>query len=328
MFVGNVNEVVKHRYLLREHKKKLLEIVVHRSKDSSKIEDHQNLQYMLNKTTQINQNHKLKTEKEGILKENKRVLKNLLKICDHDKEWKQNNKFITNKAVTYDEIKNKLVSSRLRDRKDTMNGINNQNITLSRKLVSTQSNVSKDKFEKIWSDKKMYQTNPGKFDMTGDLWNARVVNKMLPSTKATPRTIYDKIGYNEEPIEIRFSSIPPLRTQKVKHKTTERFVRRKVKEGNRMMSDWKYPAPASRTTGFESRSERTKVSERQNKTFSEHKNRQNHEKYSVHSFMPNRSNKVFRNEMSDECNKSLETAVFRNASNNISNIYGENGTQK
>jgi len=209
-----------------------------------------------------------------------------------------------------------------------MNGINNANISLSKKLVSTQSNVSKAKFEKLWSDKKMYQTNPSRFDETGEVWNSRVVNKMLTTATSSPKTIYDKIGYNQEPIEIRFSSIPPLRTQKVKHKTTEKFVRKKIKEGNTMMSGWKN-LPPHQSSGFES--SRNRISGK-NRTFSEHKYSKDrskaYDKYSTHDFHQNRTTNVFRNEVSDECNKSLETAVFRNGSNNISKLYGQEGSPR
>ena len=309
MFVGNVNEVIKHRYLQREHKKKLLEIVVHRSRDAAKIEDHQNLQYMLNKTQQIKTNYKLKTEKEYILKENKRVLKNLLKICDNDKELKHNNKFPQSRAVTYDEIKNKIISSKMRDRRNTMNEINNENISLSRKLVTTQSKVSKAHFEKLWSDKKSFNANVCRFDQTGGLKINRQATKILSTTQNSPRTIYDKIGYNEEPIEIRFSSIPPLRTQKIKMRTTRNFTRKKIKEANDYVSTWKNQ---NSTTGFDS----NRINPN-NRSDIVPKSRYAHpyDKYSVHSFMPGRERNVFENPDSEDCNKSLETAVFKNHSN-------------
>lgn len=310
MFVGNVNEVVRHRYLQREHKKKLLEIVVHRSKDAAKIEDHQNLQYMLNKTQQIKKNYQLKTEKECILKENKRVLKNLLRICDNnDKDFKTNTQFPKSRAVTYDEIKNKLISSRMRDRRNTMNGINNDNIALSKKLVGTHSKVSKAAFEKAWQDKKSYNSYHGKFDQGGSLSVNRQAGKMLSTTQNSPRTIYDKIGYNEEPIEIRFSSIPPLRTQKIKMRTTRHFAKKKIREANDYMTNWKYQ---NATTGFESNRNNSN-----NRSDIVHKNRypNAYDKYSVHSFRPHGEMNVFEKADEEDCNKSLETAGFRNYSN-------------
>ena len=110
-----------------------MDIAFNPTKDSEKIVDFQQLQYDLKKNKAINRKFEIKNEKKEILTENKRVLKKLLTIVD-EKDARKNR---SSSYATYDDIKDKLVQGRIRDRRVYFNKINKDNQAMSEKICLT-----------------------------------------------------------------------------------------------------------------------------------------------------------------------------------------------
>ena len=210
-----------------------------RSKDRKKLEEHNKLCYNVKNNVQIHHDYKNKRYKETLLEENRRVLRNLLRICDENESaYKRPN----TRSCSYDEIKANMAKTKVRDRRNTMQTIDYGNRLLSRKLCDVTSTIAKDKFDKEWRNKKSRHFQHSRFEGS-ESRTKKIADQILSSHQTiAPKTIFDRIGFNEEPIDIRYANMPPLKTLPKRsslNKPSKKMIKKRKDEANKFVREWR-----------------------------------------------------------------------------------------
>lgn len=122
MLSGNLHDALGHRHILREHKKKILQIAMCQSKSLQQQKEHQILNENFRFARSAKKKEEIKNKKNNINNENKKILGGLFRFCDTEDIRKN-----IEPPQNYDKIKTKIMYSKMRDRKMVIDNIHENN---------------------------------------------------------------------------------------------------------------------------------------------------------------------------------------------------------
>ena len=123
----------------------MLEIAVKDSKSVEKMRSHQDLTNNYTNSRSAFKQYDINKKRLEVVDKNKYMLKNLTRFCDADIIRRN-----TLPPKNYDDNKNRLGCSKVRDRRKAVNGIISDNKHIVRKLNDVRSSMPKNVIEKSW----------------------------------------------------------------------------------------------------------------------------------------------------------------------------------